>query len=132
MNTFFHPIPTDLGVWLLCAITTAAYLFGIFYLSEKRNGRKLSSEIKMLKNQNLEKQALLTRERGNVAELARLYRQQEEAMSELKSTYGDIKAEASQIQAKYDKIVASKVRKRDGRGKFIKSVKETPGDATTA
>lgn len=132
MNTFFHSIPTDLGVWLLCAITTATYLFAIFYLSEKRNARKLSAEIKRLKNQNLEKQALLTKERGNVAELARLYRQQEDVMSELKSAYGDIKAEASQIQAKYDKIVASKVRKRDGRGKFIKSVVQTPSDATTA
>lgn len=132
MNTFFHPIPTDLGVWLLCAITTTAYLFGIFYLSEKRNGRKLLSQIKRLKNENLEKQALLTKERGNVAELARLYRQQEETISELKSACADIKAEASKIQAKYDRVVASKVRKRDSRGKFIKSVKETPSDATAA
>lgn len=132
MSTFFHPIPTDLGVWLLCAITTVSYLFGIFYLSEKRNGGKLSSQIKRLKNENLEKQSLLTKERGNVAELARLYRQQEETISELKSAYGDIKAQAFQIQDKYDKIVASKVRKRDNRGKFIKSVKETPSDATTA
>lgn len=132
MNTFFHPIPTDLGVWLLCAITTATYLFGIFYLSEKRSGKKLYAEIKRLKNQNLEKQALLAKERGNVAELARLYRRQEETISELKSAYGDIKSEASQIQAKYDRIVASKVRKRDSRGKFIKSVVQTPSDATTA
>ena len=132
MNTFFHSIPTDLGVWLLCAITTAAYLFALFYLSEKRNARKLSAEIKRLKNRNLEKQALLTKERGNVAELARLYRQQEETISELKSAIGDIKAEAFQIQAKYDKIVASKVRKRDSRGKFIKSVAQTPSDAATA
>ena len=132
MSTFFHPIPTDLGVWLLCAITTVSYLFGIFYLSEKRNGGKLSSQIKRLKNENLEKQSLLTKERGNVAELARLYRQQEETISELKSAYGDIKAQAFQIQDKYDKIVASKARKRDNRGKFIKSVKETPSDATTA
>ena len=132
MSTFFHPIPTDLGVWLLCAITTVSYLFGIFYLSEKRNGGKLSSQIKRLKNENLEKQSLLTKERGNVAELARLYRQQEETISELKSAYGDIKAQAFQIQDKYDKIVASKARKRDNRGKFIKSVKETPSDDTTA
>lgn len=132
MNTFFHPIPTDLGVWLLCAITTAAYLFALFYLSEKRNAKRAHAQAKGLLNQNLEKQALLTKERGNLAELARLYRQQEETISELKSAYGDIKAEASQIQAKYDKIVASKVRKRDSRGKFIKSVAQTPSDATTA
>lgn len=132
MNTFFHPIPTDLGVWLLCATTTAAYLFAVLYFSEKRNSKRAHAQAKGLLNQNLEKQALLTKERGNVAELARLYRQKEETISELKFAYGNIKAEVSQIRAKYDKIVASKVRKRDGRGKFIKSVKETPGDATTA
>lgn len=132
MNTFFHPIPNDLGVWLLCAITTTAYLFAVFYFSEKRNSRRAHAQAKGLFNQNLEKQALLTKERGNVAELARLYRQQEETISELKSACGDIKAEAFQIQAKYDRIVASKVRKRDSRGKFIKSAKETPSDATTA